>query len=108
MMPCGDNEGKGENARNQHFLLFPQCLLFCPKQISILQSLVLCHLNLLSTGTDLKFCHLAKSSEVTSKLTSIVEPEGTHCSILVVTCIFCYTYTMDAPTHPRLYNIRSK
>ena len=29
--------GKGENAGNQHFLLFPQCFLPFPKQISILQ-----------------------------------------------------------------------
>ena len=27
--------GKGENAGNQHFLLFPQCFLSFPKQISI-------------------------------------------------------------------------
>ena len=26
--------GKGENAGNQHFLLFPQCFLTFPKQIS--------------------------------------------------------------------------
>ena len=26
--------GKGENAGNQHFLLFPQCLLFYPKKIA--------------------------------------------------------------------------
>ena len=26
--------GKGENAGNQHFLLFPHCFLFFPKQIS--------------------------------------------------------------------------
>ena len=29
---------KGENAGNQHFLLFPQCFLPFPKQISIFQS----------------------------------------------------------------------
>ena len=27
--------GKGENAGNQHFLLYPQCFLFFPKRISI-------------------------------------------------------------------------
>ena len=27
--------GKGENAGNQHFLLFPQCFLPFPKQISV-------------------------------------------------------------------------
>ena len=30
--------GKGENAGNQHFLLFPQCFLSFPQQISIVQS----------------------------------------------------------------------
>ena len=29
--------GKGENAGNQHFLLFPQCLLPFPKQIQVFQ-----------------------------------------------------------------------
>ena len=29
---------KGENAGNQHFLLFPQCFLNFSKQISIFQS----------------------------------------------------------------------
>ena len=29
---------KGENAANQHFLLFPQCFVFFPKQISTLSS----------------------------------------------------------------------
>ena len=27
--------GKGENAGNQHFLLFPQCFLTNPKRISV-------------------------------------------------------------------------
>ena len=31
---------KGENASDQHFLLFTQCLLSCPKEISISQSLL--------------------------------------------------------------------
>ena len=30
--------GKGENAGNQHFLLFPQCFLPIPKRISVLKS----------------------------------------------------------------------
>ena len=32
--PIENNVGKGENAGNQHFLLFPQCFLPFPKQIS--------------------------------------------------------------------------
>ena len=30
--------GKGENADNQHFLLFPQCFLYLPKQFPIFES----------------------------------------------------------------------
>ena len=53
--------GKRENAGNQHFLLFPQCFLPFPKQISIFQSHLLCCLQMLSIWTCLKFCHLVKS-----------------------------------------------
>ena len=34
--------GKGENAGNQHFLLFPQCFLFFPTQILIFESGLFC------------------------------------------------------------------
>ena len=40
-------EGKGENAGNQHFLLFPQCFLLFPTRISIIESELLCHLQML-------------------------------------------------------------
>ena len=30
--------GKGENGGNQHFLLFPQCFLLLPTQISVFES----------------------------------------------------------------------
>ena len=36
--------GKGENAGNQHFLLFPQCFLSFTKQISNFQSPLVCRL----------------------------------------------------------------
>ena len=36
--PSENIVGKGENAGNQHFLLFPQCFLPFQKQISIFQS----------------------------------------------------------------------
>ena len=39
--------GKGENAGNQHFLLFPQCFLPFPKQISIFWSHLFYHLQML-------------------------------------------------------------
>ena len=38
--------GKGENAGNQHFLLFPQCFLLVTKQISNPQSLLFCRLQI--------------------------------------------------------------
>ena len=40
--------GKGENAGNQHFLLFPKCFLPFPKQMLIFESHLLCHLQMLS------------------------------------------------------------
>ena len=35
---------KGENAGNQHFLLFPQCFTPFPRQILIFQPNLICHL----------------------------------------------------------------
>ena len=52
--------GKGENAGNQHFLLFPQCFQPFPKQISIFQSHLFCRLQMISIWTSLKFCCLVK------------------------------------------------
>ena len=46
--------GKGENPGNQHFLLLPQCFLPIQKQISILQSHLICHLKVLPVWTSLK------------------------------------------------------
>ena len=45
--------GKGEIAGNQHFLLFPQCFLPIPKQISIFQSHLICRLQMLLIKTSL-------------------------------------------------------
>ena len=53
--------GKGENAGNQHFLLFPQCFLPVPKQISIFESHLFCHLQMLSIWASLKIVCLVKS-----------------------------------------------
>ena len=53
--------GKGENAGNQHFLLFPQCFLLFPTQISIFELELFCRLQMLSIWTSLQFCRLVKS-----------------------------------------------
>ena len=53
--------GKGENAGNQHFLLFPQSFLSFPRQISIFQSHFFCRLQMLPIWTSLKFCRLVRS-----------------------------------------------
>ena len=53
--------GKGENAGNQHFLLFPQCFLPFPNEISIFLSHFFCCLQMLSIWTSLKFCRFEKS-----------------------------------------------
>ena len=52
--------GKGENAGNQHFLLFPQCFLPIPKRISIFKLHLFCCLQMLSIWTSLKICRLVK------------------------------------------------
>ena len=53
--------GKGENAGHQHFLLFPQCLLPFPNQISTFLLHLFCRLQMLSIWTSLKFCCMVKS-----------------------------------------------
>ena len=53
--------GKGENAGNQHFLLFPECFLPLPEEISIFQLHVFCRLQVHSHWTSLKNCRLVKS-----------------------------------------------
>ena len=47
--------GKGEDAGKLHFLLFPQCFLPFPKQISIFQSHLFCRLQMLSICPVLNF-----------------------------------------------------
>ena len=47
----------GENG-NQHFLLFPQCYLPFPEQISIFQSHLFCRLQMLPISTSRKICRL--------------------------------------------------
>ena len=49
--------GKGENAGNQHFLLFPKFSLPFQKEISHL----FCNLPMLSIWCGLKFCCMVKS-----------------------------------------------
>ena len=56
--PFENNVGKGENAGNQHFLLFPECFLLFLKQISLFQLHWFCRLQMLSIWTSLKFCYL--------------------------------------------------
>ena len=64
--PLENIEGKGENAGEQHFLLFPQCFLHFLNKISICKP----HLDLqfglqmLSIWTSLKFCCLVKKLTV--------------------------------------------
>ena len=56
--PLENSVRKEENAGNQHFLLFPQCFLLFTKQISNLQSLLFCRLQIHSIWTGLKYCHV--------------------------------------------------
>ena len=57
--------GKGENAGNQHFLVFQQCFLSFPKQISIFLSHLFCGLQVLSIWFSLKIYRMAKSQSFT-------------------------------------------
>ena len=52
--------GKGKNAGNQHFLLFPQCFLPVPRQHSIFQSHLSCCLQMLSIWTCPNFFSFGK------------------------------------------------
>ena len=49
---------KGENAGNQHFLLFSQCLIPFPKRNSFFLSHLCCLLQMHSITTRIKFCRL--------------------------------------------------
>ena len=61
LKPFENIVGKGENAGNHHFLLFPQCFLPFSKQISIFWSHLFCCLQMLSIWGILKICCLVKS-----------------------------------------------
>ena len=52
--------GEGENAGNQHFLLFPQCFLPIPRRIPVFKLNLICCLQMLSMWTSLKFCSLVQ------------------------------------------------
>ena len=55
---CSENiVGKGENAGNQHFLIFTQCFLLCPGHISVCEYSELCCLQMLLIGTGLTLSH---------------------------------------------------
>ena len=59
---------KGENAGNQHFLLFPQCFLPFTKQISYIHPLLFCRMQMLSVWTSLKYCSLVELNEQCTRL----------------------------------------
>ena len=59
---------KGENAGNQHFLLFPQCFLPIQKKISVFNFHLFCRLHVLSIWTGLNICCLVKGLRTCSFL----------------------------------------
>ena len=65
-------EGKGENAGNQHFLLFPQCFLPFPIQISSFHSHIFRLLHMLPIWTSLKICRLVKRYVPHDKILDLV------------------------------------
>ena len=64
MEPFEKIVGKGENAGNKHFLYFPQCFLLFSEQISIFQSHLFCHLQMLSIWTCLKLWYVKGLSKI--------------------------------------------
>ena len=61
MKPFENIVGKGENAGNQHFLLFPQCFLPCQRQKSSFELRLFCRLQMLSIWSHKKLRRLVKS-----------------------------------------------
>ena len=53
--------GKGENAGNKHFLLFPQCFLLHQREKSSFKQHLICRLHVLSIWFHPIFCRLVKS-----------------------------------------------
>ena len=53
--------GKGESACSQHFLLFLQSFLQFLNKFLFFKSHLLCHLQMLSISTSLKFSHFGKA-----------------------------------------------
>ena len=59
--PFENTVAKRENAGNQHLLLFPQCFISFPEQISNFQLHLLCSLQMPSIWTRLKTCLVVKT-----------------------------------------------
>ena len=81
--PFQNTVEKGENADNQHFLLFPQCFLPSPKQVSIFHSHLFCRLQTLLIWTPLKNSHLVRSSTMWFRVESM---------IVLFTSIYSFSY----------------
>ena len=109
--------GKGENAGNQHFLLFMQCFLPIPKRIfRFFKIHLFCRLQMLSIWTSLKICRLEKSYANVPRgmflvvilfLTPFFQLFLTYryTRIQVITmrkykpCMFCSPYFLSSKTH---------
>ena len=72
--------GKGENAGNQHFLLFPWYFLFYQRKKSSFQQHSFCRLHKLSIWNRLKFCILVFSKGL-SVIMNIDTPTYESCSV---------------------------
>ena len=62
---------KRDNTGYQHLLLFPQLFLPLHGQISILQSLLFCRLQMLSILTNLKICRFVRNESTFYRLISV-------------------------------------
>ena len=66
------NCGKGENAGDQHFLLFPQCYLPISKRISVFQLFLFCRLQMHSIWTSIKNLSFGKGLKESGSSSSLV------------------------------------
>ena len=78
---------KGQNAGNQHFLLFPQFFPSYQTQILSLGKELLCHLTTLKIQTNLKFDRIAKGQRAVLVFLFTFNTTDTVKPVLKTTCI---------------------
>ena len=81
--------GKGENAGNQHFLLFSQGFLLYHREESSSKQSLICRLQMLSIWLRPKLCRLVKS-KTKKKVLSILKTFSDNNSMKLKSCFFFF------------------